>query len=551
MRGRKRMQKDKTYPNRNPLIILIGIIVLISSCSTLVVWKPEKPIPPQQLAQPQQLSEPAKTYTVPQVASPNLNLYRNQGMDPRVRMVQDSVQNVAFKDPIGGLRNLTFALIGSEKDPFAKVKLIHDWICLNISYDAPMLKSGVAVNQTIEAVLKSKTAVCSGYSRVFQSMADYTGIPCITVSGYIKNQAGQRGLNQNNSHSWNLVQIQGLWYIVDVTFDSGYVKDWVFVRKYSTDALFVPPSASLYTRFPKQEEYQLVQMPITGQQFLNLPDIEGAFFSYGFDIPQPRLSWNNTSQGSFSVVLHSPIPGIVLDAALFGTDGKEILQSTMIQRESETTKRLLFTIPSVGSHTIEVYAKFTDERRFDYLIDSSTYDSKIVPELKKLVKDTKITNSDLSFFSAMFERLPTAKYYRYREDPFDSTKSEKVSSLLKLAGHSTGSLQKILAFNLSNERPSSIQRFPYFYAQYQNAQFDSLLEPLDGFLSVGKRIKFMYFAPDSPKAALFAGDKVFHMTKAQDGTFSVEINIPSVDRIRLGLSQNGSDYAMAAAWNIR
>jgi hypothetical protein len=553
------MQKCKKRPHMRLPAIIIGIGVLISSCSTLVVWKPEKPIPPQvkplpiQPIQPAQPSQPALTKLAPpvtSVAAPNLSLYRTQRIDPRVRSVQESVHMAAFKNPIDGLRNLTKALIGSEQDPFIKIKLIHDWICLNIGYDAAMLKSGVAINQTVEAVLASKTAVCSGYSRVFQSMADYAGIPSISVSGYIKNQAGQRGFSQSNSHAWNLVQIHGSWYIVDVTFDAGYVKDWVFVRKYSTDALFISPDASLYTRFPKNDEQQLIKLPISGPQFLDLPDVEGAFFSYGFDMPQPRLLWNNATQGSFSLVLSTAMPGIVLDAALFSAAGTEIVQATMLQRVSETTSRLLFTIPSTGSHTVEVYAKRMEERRFDYLIDKSTYDSKILPELKKLVRETTITNADLSFFITMFESLPNTKYYRYKEDPFDPAKTDRVASLLKLAGHSTGSLQKILSFALNNEKPASLQRFPYFYAQYQNARLDSCIEPLDGILSEGKKITFTYFAPESPKAALFAGDKIYHMVKSKDGTFSAQIDIPSIDRIRLGLSQNGSDYSMAVAWQV-
>ncbi|MFZ3110536.1 MAG: transglutaminase domain-containing protein [Rectinemataceae bacterium] len=308
---------------------------------------------------------PPEPAVKPPSARPDLSLYRNGQIDPRVRALSEKLQAAAFRNPATGLKDLTAALVGQEKDSFMKIKLIHDWICVNISYDVAMLKNQFAADQDIEHVMNSRKAVCSGYSRVFQAMAEFAGIPCVIVSGYTKNQAGSRGLTAGNSHAWNIVQINGGRYIVDTTFDAGHVKDWIFVRRYSTDNLFVDPQVSLYMRYPKQDEQRLVAHPISPEEFLNSPDIENAFFSYGLKLPSSGISWKMAAAGTFSLDLGLAKPGIVIDAVLSDPNGVEVEQGTMIQKLSPDSRRIQVIFPSAGLYTLEVFAKDIGEKRTD------------------------------------------------------------------------------------------------------------------------------------------------------------------------------------------
>jgi len=65
-------------------------------------------------------------------------------------------------------------------------------------------------SQAITSVFISKKTVCSGYSKATQYLLNKLGIFCIYVSG------GARG--QGDNHAWNLLQIEGEYYLLDTTW---------------------------------------------------------------------------------------------------------------------------------------------------------------------------------------------------------------------------------------------------------------------------------------------------------------------------------------------
>lgn len=102
-----------------------------------------------------------------------------------------------------------------------KVKAIHDYIIQNCSYDYAHVdteKDGYWCNA--EGPLLKGKAICSGYSAAFQVCMDALNIPCQEVGGKISDGTG---------HGWNLVQVDGNWYHIDLTFD-----DPVFSKSYKT-----------------------------------------------------------------------------------------------------------------------------------------------------------------------------------------------------------------------------------------------------------------------------------------------------------------------------
>lgn len=111
--------------------------------------------------------------------------------------------------------------IASETDPsmsdYEKEKAVHDWIIRNVEYDPAAMEHPLTLADPIEnhdnpiGALVGGGAICYGYSSTFQLMMDALGIPCITVEG--------AAYDEDRSHSWNLVQLGGQWYYVDVTWD--------------------------------------------------------------------------------------------------------------------------------------------------------------------------------------------------------------------------------------------------------------------------------------------------------------------------------------------
>ncbi len=94
-----------------------------------------------------------------------------------------------------------------QSDTYGKQKVIHDLICKNITYQSGDYDQSSASGLLNYGVFKQKT-VCAGYAKTFQMLCNAMGIDTImTVS---------------SSHAWNIINIDGDWYIVDCTYDKSY-----------------------------------------------------------------------------------------------------------------------------------------------------------------------------------------------------------------------------------------------------------------------------------------------------------------------------------------
>lgn len=87
-----------------------------------------------------------------------------------------------------------------------KFWVIYSWITKNIDYDH-------SYNDTFEyrAPLRYGLTVCEGYSSLFDSMAKAVGLKSERVRGNI----------MLGPHAWNIVNIDGKWYEIDSTNDTG------------------------------------------------------------------------------------------------------------------------------------------------------------------------------------------------------------------------------------------------------------------------------------------------------------------------------------------
>ncbi len=95
---------------------------------------------------------------------------------------------------------------------------IHDYLIVNCIYD-----ESLKLDTGYDLLVKGST-VCSGYAALYQDLLLRAGIPCLQVDSDPMN------------HVWNLVQLDGKWYHVDVTWDDpspdtkGYVSHTYFLR---------------------------------------------------------------------------------------------------------------------------------------------------------------------------------------------------------------------------------------------------------------------------------------------------------------------------------
>lgn len=91
----------------------------------------------------------------------------------------------------------------SLADDVEKVKYAHDYLTHTIDYVANDL------DQSAYSGFVNGQTVCAGYSKCFAYMMQKMGIPCTVVIGSANGE----------NHSWNLLELDGEYYTMDVTWD--------------------------------------------------------------------------------------------------------------------------------------------------------------------------------------------------------------------------------------------------------------------------------------------------------------------------------------------
>ncbi|MCR5783988.1 MAG: hypothetical protein K6G90_14785 [Clostridia bacterium] len=100
----------------------------------------------------------------------------------------------------------------SEKSDYGKVIAITDWICDNVTYDyANLDNDGYNLKYTAYAAAINGTSVCQGYATLFYRMALDNDIDARVVTGTA----------DGGDHAWNIVRLDGVYYLVDVTWADG------------------------------------------------------------------------------------------------------------------------------------------------------------------------------------------------------------------------------------------------------------------------------------------------------------------------------------------
>lgn len=99
-------------------------------------------------------------------------------------------------------------IITPGMDNHQKVKVIHDWVVLNLKYDTSYRK------YTAYEGLQSGSAVCQGYSLLTYKLLKEAGITNKIVEGTVKQEGAS-----SQPHAWNLVLLDGKWYHLDTTWD--------------------------------------------------------------------------------------------------------------------------------------------------------------------------------------------------------------------------------------------------------------------------------------------------------------------------------------------
>ena len=141
------------------------------------------------------------TYSVSIIPSNNKN-YLSNNFATEIQVKQDINKVESVKNSF---------INGVSGNDYNKILQVHDTLINMIEYDTTYSKTNT---HNIYGALIEKNVVCEGYAKAFKYILDSLNIPCILVSGTATNSSGD-----TESHMWNYVQLNGVWYGVDPTWD--------------------------------------------------------------------------------------------------------------------------------------------------------------------------------------------------------------------------------------------------------------------------------------------------------------------------------------------
>jgi hypothetical protein len=209
-----------------------------------------------------------------------LEKYRTPTPHPRATSVPAALRAQLAQDPAKALKLLVAWLLRGIKDPFERVRVLHDWVALHLTYDWQAFITDEIPDQSIEALLTRRTAVCAGFASLFTALCEAAQLECVTIPGVAR--GFERALTpqtaKQENHAWNAVKIDGAWYLLDVTWDSpGPPGSPLAKQPFETTWFLLEPELMIVAHFPTDPAWQLLAEPFDFERFARQPWLSPRF----------------------------------------------------------------------------------------------------------------------------------------------------------------------------------------------------------------------------------------------------------------------------------
>jgi len=151
---------------------------------------------------------------------------------------------------------------------YAILRYIHDYLITKIVYT---LDENMIHIRTIYGALVESKCVCEGYAEAFQYLAQQYGINCIIA--------------RSSVHEWNFVEMDGKWYVVDVTYDDPIIGNKIIPSGYNDNLQIdyfltgTDHEIEYHSKYSNDPDHILVYSGYSEKVLVSYPDIEKEDYS--------------------------------------------------------------------------------------------------------------------------------------------------------------------------------------------------------------------------------------------------------------------------------
>ena len=266
-----------------------------------------------------------------------------------------------------------------------KARIIYAWITQHVTYDVAAFMDAVDNDNypdvDAEKVLRDRTTICSGYSNLYQALAEAMNLKSVIVVGYGKGAAPKDEKFQDVNHAWNAIKLEDGWYLLDATWGAGSVRDGQFEADYKPYYFATAPDELINHHFPKDRGWQLLAQTYTRSQFDNLPDISARFYNLGLSLVTHR-NYQISASGRIDIKLKAPSDVVAVANLKQGT--QELESASLVNRQDNN---LIISVapPALGTYDLTIYAKKkNDPGKYEEIINYQVNANNSVAGLPKI-----------------------------------------------------------------------------------------------------------------------------------------------------------------------
>lgn len=250
----------------------------------------------------------------------------------------------------------------SETD---KARALYRWITDRIDYTFETASSGMAERGAgPSSILKSRRAVCEGYSDLFAALARAAGLEAETVPGYAKGvgyEAGDSFQGRHPDHAWNAVKADGAWRLLDCTWGAGAVDpDGRYRKRFEPYYFFTPPREFLLSHYPLDSRWQLVDPAASLAEFERLPYLKAPFFRFGLTLLSHPSSVIVSEEPAVAIRVGAP-PDVLLEGRLLEA-GRRMERSLVETHRGRASQEISVRLPQPGPFTLRIFAAREGDR---------------------------------------------------------------------------------------------------------------------------------------------------------------------------------------------
>jgi hypothetical protein len=303
------------------------------------------------------LSRSSKAYVIP-ASYETAYAYRTDTADPKMKNIPKNIEANRVTDPAEYVKQIAAYINENSRNDFERVKKAHDLVALLVRYDAANFWANTVPDQSYQNVLKTKLAVCQGYSELFKKLCDELKVPCDIVIGFgrgVGTSPFAGDTPAHSKHAWNIVTINNENYLIDCTWDSGYMDGKVSKQSYTTDWLFLKPEQFLCSHYPENPKQQLMAKSLSSNEFLKLPFYKPKFFEVVEHIDQDLFAIN---QVDGKLVLDYTVKdGLDISYSIFNENGSRQFPNNVFAQQEGGKYKAYFSFPAGGKYLLRIFWK--------------------------------------------------------------------------------------------------------------------------------------------------------------------------------------------------